>query len=870
MTSSLQQKRMTGSILALFIFTIISPSLIVCASTDSPAPYTLNPSDAKVIDSQSACDALRFSIPNKLASAKYTKYSEPLQLTNVITKLYLNGDNPTTESLYDDIPANAFGNSTTDTISAIVKSAGDWDRESVMADDGYGLEDSISKENGGLPSFCRFGASIITSNTSSTWFETWLPVPSNGTDFTITSSTTFSSPFITEMKPGAAGGTDFKRRRDIKSRNILKKRLTPTSQSSNTSSTTPIIANGIASRDNWRGRLVFVGSGGQRGSCSYPEMKQVLARYHEATASSNLGHFGTGSSTMWTIGNPEAQLDFGFRGTHVAALASRFVVREFYGVSANTKKQDSKGKGSKNGDKGKGEKKKKKSTKGSKKNHSGGKRDQLDELEKRSEAQTDELPHFGFPTYFKGCSTGGRQAIAEAQRFPYDFDGVMAGSPAIFYNELNAYQIHVNHFQSNKSSPAYISKKLYSVIHDFILSECDTLDGLKDAVIENPAQCKPQFERLLCKPDNLTTTTSTTSENALPTKARIQISNQHTKTSSSSETAVVIRSIQNPQIQTVLEIAKRAKTTKSKKTHKHHSSSASSSPKGSKTRASSSTTSSTSSSSASASPTYAPAGQCLTVDQLANLKKIYKPYTYPSGEIIHEPVLYGSETSWTVTNGVVGKPFPPAPGWFQYQVLGQSGSPDSFDYYKIVDNNFALIRQGNRMDPGSTETNNPDLRQFFNKGGKLIHYHGLSDQLIPSGSSDRFYKEVQNVVGGDLSNSYRYLHIPGMAHCRGGDGAWNFGGASQTDLGSRPLEFNADFDMLLALFDWVEKKNTPKKQYGAGYKVTTGPEAKDYVTSPDEMQEYSNGVKFTHRFCPFPAQVVVKHNSTDTETCKRI
>ncbi|PWN31684.1 tannase-domain-containing protein [Meira miltonrushii] len=772
--------------IALYISVLSSTSSV---AADSPAPYPLNPSNATVIDSQTACNALAITIPAKLANAKFSKHSAPLQLTNVITKFYLNGDNPTTQDLFNDIPATAFGNET-DSINAIVNSVGDWDRDAVMADEGYGLEDSTQTQQGGLPSFCRFGASIITSNTSMTWFETWLPVPSNGTNYQITSSTIFSDPLAADLDSGSETGFDFKRRTSA----------------------------------NWRGRLVFVGSGGQRGSCSYPEMKQVLARYREATSSSNLGHFGTGATTTWTIGRPQAQTDFGYRGTHVSALASQFVVRQFYGVA---KKPSS---------------------------------------SKRTETATDQKAHFGFPTYFKGCSTGGRQAIAEAQKFPYDFDGVLAGSPAIYYNELNAYQIHVNSFQSNKSSPAYISRKLYPVIHKFILSECDTLDGLKDAVIENPAQCKPRFDRLLCAPANLTTTSSTTASSTL---GALRIIDQATKAilpedvpTTSTDSSLTHNS------QSVLSVEKRATKQHTSSTHHRHHHKTSDHSKSYSSSSSASRSSTTSSASASPTPKYAPVGQCLTAAQMANLKNIYKPYKYPSGEIIHEPVLYGSETVWTVNDGVVGEAFPPSYGWFQYQVLGQSGSPDSFDYFSIVDNNFPLIRQGNRMDPGTTETSNPDLSKFFNKGGKLLHYHGLSDQLIPSGASDRFYKEVQSTVGGDLSNSYRYLHIPGMGHCRGGDGAWNFGGSGQTDDGSRPLEFSTKFDMLLALFEWVEKEKTPKKQYGAGYKITTGFEAPDYVTTTKQVQAYSNGVKFTHRFCAYPAQVVVTNNSTATETCK--
>lgn len=206
-------------------------------------------------------------------------------------------------------------------------------------------------------------------------------------------------------------------------------------------------------------------------------MKQIITRYRQATASSNLGHFGSGSGTNWTIGDYGAQIDFAYRGTHAASLASQAVVKQFYGV---------KGRGSITA-KGKGA--------------------QSSSLHKRTRKLSDgKTPFFGFPAYYAGCSTGGRQGMAEANRFPYDFNGILAGSPAVYYNQLNAYQIHVNSYQNDSSSAQYIPQELYPVIHDFILQECDEIDGIKDAVLEDPTRCKPRLENLLCAP-NVTSTT---------------------------------------------------------------------------------------------------------------------------------------------------------------------------------------------------------------------------------------------------------------------------------------------------------------------------------------------------------------------------
>lgn len=154
--------------------------------------------------------------------------------------------------------------------------------------------------------------------------------------------------------------------------------------------------------------------------------------------------------------------------------------------------------------------------------------------------------------------------LSSHQRYPEDHDGILAGSPAIDYNHLNAYQIHVNSLQANKSSPGYIPTSLYPSIHSAVLKACDELDRVKDGVVSDPRVCKPRFDDLLLC----------------------------------------------------------------------------------------------------GSPGRNERSGCLTWDQIRNLHQIYKTYRI-EGKLIHEPVLPGSEFGWTVNDGVVGKPFPAAPGWYE-------------------------------------------------------------------------------------------------------------------------------------------------------------------------------------------------------------
>ena len=87
---------------------------------------------------------------------------------------------------------------------------------------------------------------------------------------------------------------------------------------------------------------------------------------------------------------------------------------------------------------------------------------------------------------------------------------------------------------------------------------------------------------------------------------------------------------------------------------------------------------------------------------------------------------------------------------------------------------------------------NPDLKGFISRGGKLIHYHGWADPQIPTGSSLDYYQSVVKAMGGAsrIHGNYRMYLVPGMAHCGGGSGT-------------------STFDMLAALEQWVEKGVAP-------------------------------------------------------------
>jgi feruloyl esterase len=91
-------------------------------------------------------------------------------------------------------------------------------------------------------------------------------------------------------------------------------------------------------------------------------------------------------------------------------------------------------------------------------------------------------------TYFNGCSTGGRQALTAAQRYPQDFDGIIAGAPANSTVRMTTQQLW-NSRVVNDTPGLHLSGEDFSALNVAVLSACDAFDGLIDGIIENPAQC---------------------------------------------------------------------------------------------------------------------------------------------------------------------------------------------------------------------------------------------------------------------------------------------------------------------------------------------------------------------------------------------
>jgi feruloyl esterase len=175
----------------------------------------------------------------------------------------------------------------------------------------------------------------------------------------------------------------------------------------------------------WNGKFQEVGNGGWNGDIQYAALAGALRRGY-AAASTDTGHVG--GSASFALGHPEKVIDFGYRAVHETALQSKAVIAALYGTAQRI-------------------------------------------------------------SYFTGCSGGGRQAFAEAQRFPEDFEGIIAGAPGYARTD-ESFQL-VNAAQAMFRNPAgRITPEKLSVLHQAVLDACDALDGVKDGILNDPTRCK--------------------------------------------------------------------------------------------------------------------------------------------------------------------------------------------------------------------------------------------------------------------------------------------------------------------------------------------------------------------------------------------
>jgi len=365
----------------------------------------------------------------------------------------------------------------------------------------------------------------------------------------------------------------------------------------------------------WNGKFQAVGNGGWAGSISYPAMSEALRRGY-ATSSTDTGH--SGGSGRFALGHPEKLIDYAYRSEHEMTVKAKAIIAAYYGEGPKL-------------------------------------------------------------SYWNGCSAGGKQGLKEAQRYPEDFNGIIAGAPAGDWTGRAAASLRVAQ-AVHKDEASDIPPAKYPAVRAAALDECDALDGVKDGVIENPRGCKFDPKVLECKD--------------------------------------------------------------------------------------------------------ADTSACLTKSQVETARTIYASAINPKTGREITGLEPGSELGWAT--------------WAGAQPLGISS--DHFKYVVFADPNWDYrtfnfehdIVRAEQIDADTVNALDPNLKPFFDRGGKLLQYHGWSDPQISPGNSVQYYKRVSERIGGPnrIHGSYRLFMVPGMGHCTGGEGP-------------------SSFDMVSALEQWVEHGRAP-------------------------------------------------------------
>jgi feruloyl esterase len=183
----------------------------------------------------------------------------------------------------------------------------------------------------------------------------------------------------------------------------------------------------------WNGKLQAVGNGAWAGTISHSAMATALAAGY-AAASTDTGHRGGGADFLQQ--HPDLLVDFAHRAVHEMAVTAKALVSRFYDEPATR-------------------------------------------------------------AYFTGCSTGGRQALTAAQRYPDDFDGIVAGAAAYYPSHIQGMQVWTAAV-ANRRPEAVLDRAAMTAVNEAAIAACDLIDGVADGVIENPERCDFDAAALAC------------------------------------------------------------------------------------------------------------------------------------------------------------------------------------------------------------------------------------------------------------------------------------------------------------------------------------------------------------------------------------
>jgi feruloyl esterase len=349
----------------------------------------------------------------------------------------------------------------------------------------------------------------------------------------------------------------------------------------------------------WNGKFQGVGNGGWAGTISYPALTAAVALGY-ASASTDTGHSTTGAS--FAVDHPEKLTDYAYRGTHEMTVNAQAAIAAFYGGKPKL-------------------------------------------------------------SIWNGCSTGGRQGVVEASKYPADYDAIIAGAIPATSPRLHAARIHLSQIV-HRSPESYIPPEKYPMIHEAALRACDALDGAKDGVIGDPIRCRFEPKVIQCT------------------------------------------GVDGP--------------------------------------------------------------TCLTAAQVETVRALYAPLKDPkTGATTSIPLYHpGSELVWATLAGP--EPFQIAVEAFKFLVFKNP----AWDWHTFdPGSGYEAIENASRdfTPPGA------NLQPFFSRGGKLLMYHGWTDQQVAPLNTVNYHDAVRNAVGKTTADkSMALFMVPGMGHCQGGAGTDTF------------------------------------------------------------------------------------------------
>ncbi|KAL6704549.1 hypothetical protein ACN47E_008059 [Coniothyrium glycines] len=202
---------------------------------------------------------------------------------------------------------------------------------------------------------------------------------------------------------------------------------------------------GLFLPENWNGRFLAVGNGGFAGGINWAGMAPGV-RYGFAAMSTDTGHNSSSSDGSWAYQQPAKIENWGHLAMHGSVAAAKVIIPAYYSedISYN---------------------------------------------------------------YYAGCSTGGRQGLKEAEYYPEDFDGIIAGAPAWWTSHLQPWTVKVASYNLPTTAAHHIPPSLFPSIQHEVMKQCDPQDGLRDGLISNPSGCTFHPEALLCAA-NITNSTA--------------------------------------------------------------------------------------------------------------------------------------------------------------------------------------------------------------------------------------------------------------------------------------------------------------------------------------------------------------------------